>query len=570
MSSMSPDRKSPQAGRLLYWLGLPVFWFVVALVVRLLYMLEQAGTSPLFYIPLLDEKEAVESAREILTGAVSAEPYFKAPAYSWLMAGVMVLTGNAWPWAIRILQHLAGAGLAAVVARLAGMLSPPARRRLSVGIAGGLAAFYAPLVRLEENLSLDIWVTVLQTFMLYALAAWARGRANRWVMLAGLLAAAAWLTRPTLTLILPVIAVWMLWCLRGRKGVLAAGIFLLPVALAMVGVILRNEVVSGQPLTMPWQGGFSFYEANRPGANGRYYLQSDYVETSHANPARQLSLDGYTASLTDEERKDFDRAPDYGAVSSWWFQRTMDTVRDEPAAWLVLMGRKLVYLFSDKEIFNYEDYDLQRSLSALLPWLPGRFGIVFPVALASLAVAGTLSPGRRRIAVLLWLYVVFLSGAIALYFVSGRMRMPLAPPLMALAGCTAALIPALTRRRQAVALVLMAVGAMVSWGDWWGVRSETMAHVDLARMSNAAWYRGRYEQALEFALESEKLNPDNPALPRLKAQALYNLGRLQEAEVEFARSVQVLGDETSRKNLEVVRKEIARRGPSAPLSPPSP
>lgn len=534
---------------------------------RLLYLLEQGGTSPLFYQPMLDEREAVDAAVAILRGSERAEPYFKAPGYGWLLAAVIGISGEAWPWVIRTLQHIAGAAIVAMAAALAGWLCPQPRwRRVAVPVAGLLSAVYGPLIRLESNISLDFWVVFFQSTMFYFLCrlmAPARGRKLLlWAFAAGLFAAAAWLTRPTITVVFPFAILWVFLCVGKFKGHGMAAkltiLFLLPVSVALAGIMARNYLVSGNPRAMPWQGGYSLYHANRPGANGRYFVQPGISETNDANPTRLLAISGYTSTLSPKALKEFEKKPSYSAVNSYWTSRTVTTVREDPQQWAELMGKKSLYLFTDKEIFNYEEYDLQRDRSPLLRYLPGRFGIAFPLALASLATLAAISPLRRRMHWLLWLYVLTLGGGIALYYTSGRMRMPLAFPAVVLSGVGTAGFVFLRWRGKFIAVLLLASGIAISWTDWWGVRSESMAHVDLARMSNAAWHHGRFEQALDLALQAEKLQPDYPGLPRLKGQALYSLGQLKKAEVEFEISVKVLGDETSKKNLQVVREELRK------------
>lgn len=516
---------------------------------------------------MLDEREAVDAALAVLRGTERTEPYFKAPGYGWLLAVVIGIAGEAWPWVIRALQHFAGAGIVAMAATMAGWLCPQPRwRRLAVPVAGLLSALYGPLIRLESNISLDFWVVFFQSAMLYFLCRLLAPARGRKLLLcafaAGLCATAAWLTRPTITIVLPFIILWILLCVGKFKGHgLAAKqviLFLLPLSVALAGVMARNYVVSGDPRSMPWQSGYNLYHSNRPGASGRYFVQSGISETNDANPTRQLAISGYTSTLSPEARKEFQKNPSYSAVNSYWTSRTITAVRENPQQWAELMAKKSVYLFTDKEIFNYEEYDLQRDRSSLLRYLPGRFGIAFPLALASLATLLTISPLRRRMHWLLWLYVLTLGGGIALYYTSGRMRMPLAFPVLIFSGIGMAGIIYLRWGGRFVAVLLLAGGIAISWTDWWGVRSESMAHVDMARMSNAAWHHGRYEQALDLALRAEKLQPDYPGLPRLKGQALYSLGRLKEAELEFATSVKVLGDETSKKNLKIVRDELRK------------
>lgn len=531
---------------------------------RLLYLLEQGGTSPAFHYPMLDEREAVESAVQLLAGTVPSEPYFKAPAYSWIMAAVMWLTGDFWPWTVRLLQHTAGAGLVLIIARMASMLCAGAKRRqLAVGVAGALAAFYGPMIRLENNLSLDFWVVFFQTLALYYMCKSALGRqwAPRCVLLAGLCLAAAWLTRPTVTLVLPVLAAWALLSFASGSKTLvqrlwACVLMLAPVAAAMVLVVARNSAVGSEPLLMPWQGGYSLYYANHKNANGRYYLQPENVNGNAPNPTRYLAVQGYLDSLSAAERDMFASNPSYSRVDKFWFNKTVEAVRSDPGPTFRLLAKKYLYLFSDKEIYNYEDYDLQKSLSPVLRVAFSRFGIVFPLALAGAVAVAMTGRRRRSFHLLLWLYVVSLAGAIALYYSSGRMRMPIAPPLIALAGAAVAQVSRLCLSRKIAAGALLAWGLVICWGDWWGVRRESMAHADLARLSNAAWHRQNYEQALDFALWADRLVPGYPVLHRLKAQASYSLGDLEQAEQEFEKSVQLLNDDTSRRNLVIVREEL--------------
>src|SRR5690606_19409464 len=126
----------------------------------------------------------------------------------------LALSGEAWPWTLRLIQHTAGAALVSMAARLSATISPAGPpRALATAATGFLAATYAPLIRLEENISLDFWVVFFQSAMLLVLASTLPARTrNRPVLLrfltAGILAAAAWITRPTITAILPFLALW--------------------------------------------------------------------------------------------------------------------------------------------------------------------------------------------------------------------------------------------------------------------------------------------------------------------------------------------------------------------------
>lgn len=542
----------------------------LALAVRLVYLLEQGMTSPLFYQPLLDELELVESARALLAGqGFGNEPLFKGPAYPLILAAVMAVTGETWPWSIRLLQHLGGVLLVWLAFDAARRLVPAGTARSIAGAAAALSvALYGPLVRLESNIVVDFFVVLFQSWMLWALIRWTQAlprHQTRWLLLSGALAAAAWLTRPTLTPLLPVLALWVV--LRTgqaagpanpslRRRILGAAVFLSIPLVVMAAVYLRNAR-TGDPMLLPWQGGFNFYHANRTGALGRYFLQTQVASSSGANPTRRLAEEGWLRSVSPGEAAANPRR--YSAINRYWFDLARRDISGDPLRWAGLMGRKLLYVVSDKEIFNFEEYDLQRSLSSVLPWLFFRFGIVAPLALASLAMLPFVARRRWPGWELLWIYGAGFAFATALYYTSGRMRMPLLFPAVVLgsSGLALAVARLATPGRPRLALyacylLLLTAGAVLSWGDWWGVRSERMWHADLSRMSNAAWREGRARLALELAERAALEKPDYPTLPTLRGQALYSLGRKEEAAAAYREAVRrIPGDPVAPFNLAV-------------------
>jgi tetratricopeptide (TPR) repeat protein len=524
------------------WLGHPGFWFGVAFVVRLAY-LSSSADSVLFSIQLLDERETAETARGLLRGeGFGAEPLFKAPLYSMIVAATMAVTGDLWYWALRLVQHALGALLVVlgfdVARRLAG---PGTRGQLAGALTAAFLTLHAPLVRLENRLVLDFFSVFWQSALLWALvcgmSAGARVR-MRWILGAGAFAALAWLTRPTLTPVLPLLAVWVGWggWRPGRAGRLVHAALFLALPLAAMGLVgLRNATAGGEWRVLPWQGGYNFYHANAPGMSGRYLVQARWAYDAAGNPTRRHALDEFAGAVARGEVSEPAANARFGAVDAWWFGRARTAIAADPAAWLGLMARKALYLVSDREIYNFEDYTVQRELSLFLRLLPGRFGVVWPWALASLAMAGLLSRGRRRALVLVWGTAVATAGAIGLYYTSGRMRMPLVFPAAVLAGAGLAVLALHVAARgvrgpRALAFGgLVLIGAAMSWGDWWGVRSENVRHGEYLRLSNAAFFARRYDEALDFARRAEAERPGLAQAIQLRAQASYGLGDLAGA-----------------------------------------
>lgn len=157
-----------------------------------------------------------------------------------------------------------------------------------------------------------------------------------------------------------------------------------------------------------------------------------------------------------------------------------------------------------------------------------------------------------------------MGGAILLVYVSGRLRMPILFPVAVLAGSGIASGWELLRNRSAwtgkslvLTVLLLFMGMLMSWGDWWGVRSEQVAHHDLARLSGAAWRASQYELALAYVLRVEEISPEYPRIPMLKAQALFSLDHIEESEAYFLLALQQQpGDPAPAFNLGFIAYEI--------------
>lgn len=531
--------------------ALRIAWAIAAaaFVLRMAYFLEQAEHSVLFSQQLLDEAEARDSARALLAGeGFGPEPLFKAPLYPVAAAAAMLVAGDAlWHWALRIVQHALGALLCVMAFDAASRLGGP-RRGPAAGIAAAaFMALYPPLIRLENRLVLDFLFAFWTSGLLWALVRHAGGgRSLRWAAVAGAFALLAMWTRPTILPALPVLAWWLAGLAPWRRGLgarapgrrlAAAGLLLLGGVLAVGSMAARNAMASGEALLLPWQGGFSLYHANRDGATGRYFEQAAAATGDEANPARRLAIDGFLAAVAAGEADPPAEGAFFGTVERHWSAKARAEILGDPARWLRLMAWKGVYLVGEREVYNFEEFRIHKAMSPWLRWNPLGFGVVWPFALASLGLLPCMPRHRRRLFVLVWIAASACAAGIALGFASGRMRAPLVFPAVVLgaAGCAHAWRLARARRMAplAGAAVLFAAGIVMSWGDWNGVRSESFDHAEFARLSNAAWRDGRHELALEFADRAEAARPGYPPVAQLRGQALFALGRMDDAEDAF-------------------------------------
>lgn len=403
---------------------------VVAAAVRLAHFLA-FRRSALAAAPVLDAELYDGWARRIAGGDWLGEGVFYAnPLYPYAL-GVIYRVGGASADLARLVQH--AFGVATVV-----LIAWAARRAFGPGAAlaaGLLAALYRPFLLYEDLLLTETLVVFLGAA---ALAACLGAAAGGWRSLgAGMILGLGLLARPTF---LPVAALaWL--AAASRRGVVLAALGL---GLAVAPVTLRNWLVAGEPVLITAHGGETLYVGNRIGADGSN-LQPDFVRsgplTEHEDFRREAARRlGREVGLAESSR--------------YWQAQALREIAAAPGGWLQLMARKLGLLLHAYEKGDNEDFETARALVWVeaLP-LPG-YGLVF--ALAAVGAVTAARRRKRRPAALLALAALAYAASCLLIFVTARYRLPLAVPLLALAGAG---IATLATARPVARRLLPAAGA---------------------------------------------------------------------------------------------------------------
>lgn len=478
----------------------------VALAVRLAHL---AAFDDLAFhrLPFGDSLTYVEeAARLVADGPLGADqPYFQGPLYPlWLAA-----------------FRLAGAPLAAVyVAQcLTGTLTVVlvmmvARRLLSTRaalIAGALFALYDAAVFFDVDLLAASLVTTLVMLGLALFPQPTAGSPSRRARLSACLAGAAlalavW-GRPNLAL--PVVAL-LAWALI-RGGYPRATRLALVVS---TGVVLllpmgRNLAASGEPVFIASGGGVNFYIGNHTGATGTFAVPP---ESGLSNDRR---IDVISRGIAARETG---REVSAAGASSYWFRRGLAELAADPAAALVLYGRKILLLFNRREIPNHLELDFLRSYSPALAWLPVRAWLLIP-----LAIGGAILLGGRRALQPLTVFALFGAISVLPFFVTARYRLPLMPIAAVLAGglIDAALSLRVARAREAPprwrpVIAGGAIALCLCFLPLLPPSDHVAAHVNLGALHADLGELDEAQRELERALSAD------PGDPR----ALENLGAL--------------------------------------------
>ena len=470
---------------------------ILSLVVRWIYW-NQIHDAPLYQLPSGDAATYVAMAEQIKTQGILApegQPYQQAPFYGWFLA--LLNTMGLSLGAVRWVQYLMGAGVV--------MMGAVLGRRWGGTRAGLIAAFlgslYGPWVFFEgELLSISVAVFLLMS----GLVLWPR---TGWA--AGLCLGLSALTQPTIGGAGILVGLWALWhpdslSLPGRRQAI---IILAAMSLPLAGTLVRNISEIREPVVVSVNGGVNYYIGNNRDATGIFHLPA---ESGLINRP-----DGLFTSAAEVAESRAGRNLSIRAVDREWWLRGLDFWTTRPGEAVTLWVRKVLLAWNQFEIPNHFDYEYIKTRAPILRLLPA-WGLVFPLAMGGMFLCWR----RRNREPVFWFIALTLM--VAMFFVTGRYRLPLTVVLVPAAGVFAAWLwesrDKLLKNLLPWPAAALALGILFAWMPIVAGNSVSTAHMlNLEGISLAA--QGDYsgaERAFKRVLE---LNPRH-------AEALNNTGRM--------------------------------------------
>jgi tetratricopeptide (TPR) repeat protein len=547
----------------------PAWLVAAALAVKAVALVQLHGHPLLQPAGELDTAYYVALAREVAAGDLSAggRAFVVSPLYVYVLAAVFAATGGSL-LAAKVVQIALGAAAVGLVFATA---------RLWFGariawLAAGLALLAGPFTFNEVLIlqsALDPFLTALS---LYVLARAWFGQAPRAWLAAGVILGLHALNRPNVLIVAAATGAWLAAAvvrarLRGRAsraghprgertGPRPAALMGLALGLgaALAPAALHNTLAAGELTLVSSHGGLNFYIGNHAGADGTYRSVPGIAPSiaGQARDARRVAERALGRALTDAE------------VSAYFYRLAWEWIRTHPADALRLLARKVAYTFNAADVaLNYSYAYYARDEPTILRWLVVGPWLLLPLGLFGLAVARP-APAALRRAWWPWAaYVPAYGLAVAIFFVSGRYRLPLLVPLAltsaAALGWFAAAVRA-RRRRAAAAAALLAGLALATNRDAGlddgraGERMEMIVHLvdsgrdaeamallestvpmarDLAllyfRAGQAFFERGEAARAVPLLRRAHDRAPDRPEIRLVLGQALLDAGRPVEA-----------------------------------------
>lgn len=507
----------------LVFLGITIFAFVL----RYIHLL-QARSVPIFEALFMDGLSYSGWADRIVAGDwIGDRIFYQAPLYPYFLAVVKIVVGDDL-WRIRLVQIAIGS-LSCGILFLAGRTF---FSRATGIVAGFLLALYPTAIFFDgliqkANLGL-LWTVAL----LWTLArVRAEPKAIRFA-LAGSSLGLLMLTREETILLVPVIGIWTFFAAPTRtsspRSLRALG-FAGGLALVLLPVAIRNELVGGEFVLTTSQAGSNFFIGNNPDANGTYVPLI---------PGRQ-NTEFERRDAFELAERDLGRELTPSEVSSYWFGRARAWILAHPLAWARLLGKKVALLVNWYEMPDAEDLYFYEQSCALLRGLDTvwHYGVLLPLAAAGIV----LTFARRRELRILYLLLGTMAAGVVLFYVFSRYRYPVVPILMLFAAAALSTGAILVRARRGselgLAVIVLCLAAVASNRV---VRDKD--HQLAAALSNSGSVLSQRNDdagAVELFRRSLSIRPDDPGVLGNLAVALMRLGKVEEAIVVFRRAAEL-------------------------------
>lgn len=499
----------------------------LALLLRVVYVL-QSRSSPLFGAPQMDAEYHLAWARAFAAGErfLPGEPFYRAPLYSWFLGCVLALFGDGL-----LAPRLVQAGLGTCTVGLTFLVG----RRAFGPWTGVLAALGAAtswtLIYFDGELLIPTLAIPLQLCALWLSLRLTDDRRPAALLGAGAAWGLAAIARPTVLLIVPWVALWVLLRPHGVPGedtsapiarrLPAALMILLGFALPVLPVTTYNLVGGGDRVLISSTAGVNLWIGNHPGSDG----------SSARLPGARTDLWGGIEDAARMAKAESGSSRDLrpSEISSHFAGKAREHILQHPAEALAHFAWKLRLTYCAWELGNNTDPRFfARRFGPVTRFLPLGFGLLAPLGLVGFLLI-TRSAWRLFP---LWLFLPAQTAAVVLFFSNARFRLPLVPVLCVLG---AHVLVCAWQAWRARAWPQLGIGAALVAGLGWMVHQipEAVDRSDasgLHQLGVLAMIAGDVPGGAAYFEESVAANPRYPYAHRDLGAAARELGRLDDAE----------------------------------------
>jgi len=462
------------------------------------------------------------------------QPYYVAPFYMEALRLVYLLVG-ARPIFAMAIQFLLGSFSPLLIYWVARMFCC---RRTSI-LAAVLCAVNPLYIFYEGTLtkaSISVFVVTLAMGVVLV-ASNSQKRREFWWLLSGFLIGITCLIRPNLLLFIPLAGLLILWINRQlsfRKNMLSVIAWFLGVAVAVAPVTLRNYIVSGDPVFINSNGGFSLYVGNHSGAEAYYCPVTNISDT----------ISGESADTKRLAEKVLQRKLKASEVSRFFFVQSLSAIKNDFTGFLRRSARKTLLVLNEVEIPHTENFYLMRKFSPVLRVPLVRYGLLLPFAIVGLFISRKSRPEWYFIN----LFILSNVGGLIIFYVSGRYRLPITPFLLIFASIGLVWIWDAVKSKRFRELTITALVLTVTYiichlnfaGDF-----KTNFFTPLFNASKYYIAQGRTEEALELLNQIESKLGKRAEVSEAMGRCYINRKNFIEAGKSFNQAISIAPDQFS-------------------------
>lgn len=508
--------------------------FGIAFALRILYLRDYLNSDTFPILQYSDSYSYFLWAKDILSGDLwGSKAFMKWPLYAYFLSFLLKLfKGNVT--AVYLFQYLLGALNCVLVYFIARRIFNEAVARISALLCAwyGLFLFYDSLL-IYTNLSL-----FLNSLLFLFLLSIKDEPDNKKLFLAGIFLGICVITQASIALfgIFAIILILKAKEAPLRKLLLKFFLFLFGFAVIIGSVALKNFFAEKDFVLISGNVGFNFYSGNNPRANGTFFCPANIAlnQEDMFRDARILANAETGRSLTTAQ------------VSRFWFNKAVVFIQKEPGKWLVLLFRKIKYLFSPVEFIHDLEYNFLTGKTMVFKAVLMDLRFILPFSLLGIILAFK----RIRQVALLYIALITVSFSICLFFVTARYRIVMVPYFMIFAafGLVTTRESLRERRYFRFTLFCLALSAIFICQESnrlamqeSGIDSKSDSSAFNYHLSAALNYENRsdYQRALRELNLAENIEPHNYRAIFRQGTVYFRLDDFKNAEEKFKETVRI-------------------------------
>ena len=510
--------------------------FILAIVLRIIYLKDYAQTKTYSVSPHSDSYSYYVWARDIESGdLMPSKAFMKWPLYAYFLGSLFKISGHNL-FFIYFLQFILGAVNCLLVYFIARTIF-----NKKVGFISALLYIWYGLFIFYEGLLVYTSLSLFLNLLLFLFILGIRENPGKKSLFAtGIFLGISTITQANIAIFGVLAVSWILITkkLNWRKLLSHFSCFLIGLCVVVGSVTLINYLVEKDSVLIAGNLGFNFYLGNNKQASGIFSCP-DYISLNQEDMFRDARIIANINMGRDLKTSE---------VSSFWFNKAMKFIRENPLVYLKLLFKKITYIFNPKE-FNHDiEYTFLANKIGIFKIMFMDLRFILPLGLLGMFL------GLKRFKETLFLYIILITLAfsISLFFVATRYRMAMVPFLIIFAGFAVYRIWVAFREKNYLRFGLLFVVLAVLFislnrdivfakNTNAGLKSKSNLSSFDSYLYKALEYENNseYQKAIVQLVSASKIKPNDYRIIFRMGVIYYNIGDFKTAEWAFKSAIEI-------------------------------